>query len=370
MLVGQDSTIIAGADRASDPSIRTFETLDGLRGVAAVAVVIWHLPGAKLLNSAYLAVDLFFILSGFVIAYRYEERLLSNFTGRRFLVMRLIRLYPLYLLGSLIGALWKLWLVVGRHGGDVHRLFVWSKKLGRAILMLPDFWTHGLVYPFNIPAWSLFYEVIANAIYGFTARWTGNRVLAAIILLSAAALTWAVLVYGNMRFTVKMPEFLIGAFRASFGFYVGIALFRLREKGLLPNWRMPPVLIAVLLLLLLAIPRSGPIAPWLTLAVVFVAFPLLVVLALANEPSGVVAKLFSQLGLLSFPLYAIHRPLISIIEHYGRAFHLPHQLISTIVVSVCLALSWLAIQHYDKPVRHWLTAIAKRYMQPQRVAVA
>ena len=359
-MVSEQNQIAVGADRATDPAIRTFETLDGLRGVAAIAVVIWHLKVDSFMTSAYLAVDLFFILSGFVIAYRYENKLLGPMVGSRFMTMRMIRLYPLYLLGSIIGASWKLRGILMRSAHRLPGLIEWGKHVGLAIAMLPNLLTKGLVYPFNIPAWSLFYEVIVNAIYGFTRRRTTNAVLAVIILLSAMALAWAVLVYGNMRFTVRMPEFLIGAFRALFGFYVGIALFRLREAGRLPEWRIPPILIAVLLILFLSIPRTGPAAPWLTLAVVFIAFPLLVIAALSNEPSGVLARVFAYLGLLSFPLYAIHRPIISIIHHYGHVLHLGVWPTSIAAVAISMGLSALALRYYDKPVRHQLTRVLMR----------
>ena len=358
-----DDSIISGADRATDPAVRTFETLDGLRGVAALAVMFWHLPGNPIFHSGYLAVDLFFILSGFVIAYRYEARLTDNLDGRRFMMMRMIRLYPLYLLGSLIGAAWAL---IGFFVHDeLSRVFGWLKRVGYTVLMIPDVWSGGAVYPFNYPAWSLFYEVFVNAIYGFTAH-VSNVVLTTIIAVSASILAVAVFYSGNMHFTIFMPEFLLGFLRASFGFYVGIAIYRMRERNLLPTWRVPPMLIAALLLVVLTIPREGPLAPWLTLAVVFVAFPLMVIVALHNEPKGLLARIFTLLGLLSFPVYAIHRPLFSIFWSAGDKLNISQDASSAIAIVASLVLSWMAMQFFDKPVRHWLTGRAKKYMRPLR----
>lgn len=87
---------------------RTFHTLDGLRGVAAGTVLIYHFPSLwspASAPSAYLAVDLFFLMSGFVIEHAYGQRLATGLGVRRFLLLRLIRLYPLYLVGTGITAL-------------------------------------------------------------------------------------------------------------------------------------------------------------------------------------------------------------------------------------------------------------------------
>jgi peptidoglycan/LPS O-acetylase OafA/YrhL len=82
-----------------------FATLDGLRGVAAIAVTSLHFRfelGKFLLPHSYLAVDFFFVLSGFVLAYAYEDRLSEGMKPIQFLRLRVIRLYPLYLIGTLI----------------------------------------------------------------------------------------------------------------------------------------------------------------------------------------------------------------------------------------------------------------------------
>ena len=89
-----------------------FEILDGLRGVAAMIVVAFHLfetysagPGEQILNHGYLAVDFFFVLSGFVIGYAYDDRW-KRMTTWDFFKRRLVRLQPMVILGTLIGAFW------------------------------------------------------------------------------------------------------------------------------------------------------------------------------------------------------------------------------------------------------------------------
>jgi peptidoglycan/LPS O-acetylase OafA/YrhL len=83
-----------------------FNTLDGIRGLAAILVVIFHAEqffGARPFPKSYLAVDVFFLLSGAVVANAYEHRLQSDMSLARFTWLRIVRIYPLYLLGTVLG---------------------------------------------------------------------------------------------------------------------------------------------------------------------------------------------------------------------------------------------------------------------------
>lgn len=339
--------------RVDAPAARFFHTLDGLRGLAALAVLLWHLPHRPLLRSGYLAVDFFFMLSGFVLANHYEARLATARGGRRFMTMRLIRLYPLYVLGTAIGGAFALYSILT---GTIDRsLTWWLRNAAFAAPMLPNVLSHNAVFAFNPPAWSLFFEVMVNVLYGFTARWTSDRVLLAIIGGSAAVLVIAVARIGNMHFTVHMPMFLLGGVRAAFGFYVGVGIQRLWRRGQLPRLRVPPLMLAALLIACLTIPRGGDRAPGLTLAVVFVGFPAILIAALYNEPGRRLARIALRLGLLSFPVYAIHRPVFSIVRHVVRPYH-PSLFVTAIcAIPLSLVLAWLAARFYDQPLRRWLT---------------
>src|SRR5688572_27186028 len=88
-----------------------FQILDGLRGIAALAVVIFHFMewifpdiSNNFIGHGFLAVDFFFCLSGFVIGYAYDDRIRKMGTGA-FFKARLIRLHPLVILGSVLGLL-------------------------------------------------------------------------------------------------------------------------------------------------------------------------------------------------------------------------------------------------------------------------
>ena len=186
-----------------------FEILDGLRGVAALMVVIFHMFEAysdenrfrQIINHGYLAVDFFFVLSGFVVAYAYDDRW-GWMTQWEFFKRRLIRLQPMVVMGSVIGAalfyfgampsaplvsgtpVWKLLLVM-----------VWGFTL---IPLLPSMDIRGWseMHPLNGPGWSLFFEYVANILYGVGLRRLSNRALSVLVLL-AACLTVHLTVFGG-----------------------------------------------------------------------------------------------------------------------------------------------------------------------------
>lgn len=351
--------IIEGAARATDPVPRTFETLDGLRGVAAVMVMIWHAGARPYVPSAYLAVDLFFMLSGFVLAYRYDARLGSGLSGRDFLIMRVIRLYPLYLLGTLIGALFALWLTAARTG---HYGF-WAERMGLALIGVPVLARDATVFPYNVPAWSLFYELIVNAVFGFTNRRLPRKAIVAIVAAAGAALVVTMLHYGNMRFTGRMPRFLFGSLRAIFGFYVGVLIHGAWARGALPRWRVPPMLILAGFVLLLFAPSHGAFGETATAAIVFAGLPLTIALGIGNEPAGSAARVMTALGLLSFPLYAVHYPILRLSMRIARDLHLPAGAGIAAGLILSLIVAALALRFYDAPVRRRLSSAAARFFR-------
>ena len=160
-----------------------FETMNGLRGFAALVVVgfHWSLRDPLNLENGFLAVDLFFVLSGFVIAHSYEERLEIGLPLRDFFIIRLVRLYPLYLFGTLFSILVVAisFLTKGRIIETNVNLF---NAIPWALLMLPTppqnaEWSQASLYPLNIPAWSLLFEILINCIYAMSFRyWTAANI--------------------------------------------------------------------------------------------------------------------------------------------------------------------------------------------------
>ena len=355
------SSKMIASDRTENPTkveVRTFETLDGLRGAAAIIVMIWHIRVWQPLPSAYLAVDLFFMLSGFVIAYRYDTRLSSSLSTTKFMTMRVIRLYPLYLLGTLIGAGWALARsFVGEMNGQLSN---WTINLALGLAMLPKLLSLSSVYPFNAPAWSLFYEIVVNGIYARFAKWSSDQTLGIVAALSAVSLVIMSLSKGDLHFTAMMPWFIYASVRAVFGFVLGILIFRWRIAGRLPSWSMHPVFVILLLVLLLACPGEGPIAAYLAPGIVIAGFPIVLILGINSHASPSVARLMNWLGLLSFPLYAIHDPIWSVISDSAHKMHVSQAVAAIVAIPIIFICAWIASEFFDKPVRAVLTSYTRK----------
>src|SRR3984893_16427541 len=216
--------------------------LDGLRGVASLLVVVFHLfesyqnnPAKQWINHGYLAVDFFFLLSGYVIGYAYDDRW-PALSLREFCVRRLIRLQPMVIVGSIIGAVLfyfqaspEFSLVAATPPWKVIVLMI----VGAAMLpMTPTFDIRGWneSYPLNGPAWSLLFEYIANFLYGAGLRRLSNKALGLLVGVSALFLIHLALTTprGSLTggWTIDTREFNVGFTRVMFPFFAGILLSR------------------------------------------------------------------------------------------------------------------------------------------------
>jgi peptidoglycan/LPS O-acetylase OafA/YrhL len=168
-----------------------FEILDGLRGLAAVIVVMFHIletftggdHSKQIINHGYLAVDFFFVLSGFVIGYAYDDRW-GKMTLKGFFKRRLIRLHPMIIIGMIIGAI-TFYFQDSSFFPGIHTVPFWKMivVLFIGFTLIPvskslDIrgWTE--MHPLNGPAWSLFFEYIANILYALFIRKFSNKLLA------------------------------------------------------------------------------------------------------------------------------------------------------------------------------------------------
>ena len=142
---------------ATTPEHHRFHLLDGLRGIAAVIVVMLHAPiqytSHFRFHGSFLAVDFFFCLSGFVIAFSYEKRLRSFLDLRTFAIARIIRLYPLAALGTVTGALM---LAFGFHNhGRTFTVGSLITHLLLGILIVPST-RYDVLFPLNPVVWTHF----------------------------------------------------------------------------------------------------------------------------------------------------------------------------------------------------------------------
>jgi peptidoglycan/LPS O-acetylase OafA/YrhL len=260
--------------------------LDALRGIAALCVLIHHLrlfEGFPQFTKGYLAVDFFFVLSGYVMARTYE----GDFPGAAtFLWMRFKRFWPTVQVGSALGLLILAW----RGQLDVAGVLL-------ALAIVPNPWTMW-AFPFNPPAWSLFLELTANYVHGFIARVPTWLLTVAVVAFAVVNMPFAYVHGGN----IGGPEFhslLPGLARVGFGYILGIVLFRWwhDRPPVRPYWRVT----ALLLPLLLGLGQFW----WFDFFFVAVACPVLVAGGLAWD-----ATWGRTVGSISFPLYAVHYPIV------------------------------------------------------------
>lgn len=344
-----------------------FHLLDGLRGIAAL-IVMWrhtgYFWGGWSIPQSYLAVDLFFVLSGVVVANAYEARLRGGLAPARFALLRLIRLYPLYLLGSLIGLIPVAAALLGLLPPSLATPL--PLVLLAAALLLPLVSEPNL-FPLNSPAWSLFFELGANLAYAAVLRYLGGALLAAILLASALGLALALQAdpEQGLHGGYSPATMAVGLCRVGYGFFAGVALLRYFNSGSRAPlrrgaraWLCGALVLACLLGVLLARP-SAPLRPWFDLAAVTVVFPLLIYLAMGCRVSGRAAQACALLGAISYPLYVLHVPLGRLVNGalgllLPGASPLLMVAAGLVFVGVLLPLCWLLDQRVDAPLRRWL----------------
>jgi peptidoglycan/LPS O-acetylase OafA/YrhL len=356
---------------------RQYRTLDGLRGVAALSVVVLHTPhffNQLHLSYSFLAVDLFFVLSGFVLAAAYEPGLQAGMTALSFLRIRLIRLYPLYLLGTLLGV--PVALMAMKYGGNglsvdwSAGLFASSLPLSMVMLPTPAGGPDGFLYPFNPVLWTIFFEILVNCLYALLAtalRRSEN--LAVLVALSALVLgSLGILEYGTLEGGSTWFTFALGLSRMMFSFFCGVLICRFRWPGTIHSSLAAVALLAALVVLLGA-PHSNLSA----LATILFLFPALVLTASSVEPGTTLQRSFGWLGGASYAIYALHKPLYQILLGFLIVASpvRPQSMapwIGIAYVVLVFVLCMLVDRVYDAPVREFLRRLLARGEQVARPA--
>lgn len=320
-----------------------FLVLDGMRGIAAFAVMWGHAAfglGAPFGPvHAYLAVDFFFALSGFVIAYAYEARIAAGLGFGAFARLRAIRLYPMILAGAVLGAL------AYDPGSGVGAKIFWLDA--SAAMLLPFGLAYSLPgYPVNSPVWSLFFEFCANAVHWFQARKPRQESAKIWIFLAASIFVLGFIAHqeGGLVNVAASSwlSFLAGFPRVAVPYTIGVLAFRYRLHERLPP--VPDFVPAILLAGLLLLPACGW---WLDMLCLLVFFPLLLAAgAQARETRGL-RRLWHISGALSYPLYAVHEPVLR------ATLRLHGNCLTGMVLAV--AVSALLLRCYDEPLRRFLS---------------
>lgn len=354
-----------------------YPILDGLRGVAAIIVVTFHLTEPLgtghldiLVNHGYLAVDFFFLLSGFVIGYAYDDRW-NKMTVGTFFKRRIERLQPMVILGMTLGA-------IGFYFTDsaiwplIHTVPLWKMMLvmlvGYTILPVPlslDIRGWQEMHPLNSVGWSLFFEYIANILYAIGIRKLSKTALSILVLIAAIALAHLAITSPNGDvsggWTLNVEQVRVGITRTMFPFFAGLLLSRMAKPTRIKNaflW------CSLLVAIVLYMPRIGGAEHlWMngiyeSICIILV-FPLIVYLGASGlVHSKMENKICQFLGDISYPLYLVHYPLVYfyvawISNNKGTTIvqAWPYALL-ILVGSVVLA--YVSLKWYDEPVRKWL----------------
>ena len=368
-----------------------YEILDGLRGVAAMTVVAFHLfetyskgPDFQIVNHGYLAVDFFFVLSGFVIGYAYDDRWDRMSLGK-FFKRRLIRLHPLVILGAVIGVL-----LFYFGDGPMFQLVgqtPWWKLLLIMLLaftMIParpswDIRGWSETYPLNGVTWSLMWEYIANILYALFIRHFSKTLLIIFVCLSAfftldIALDWDV--FGVLEgrsyaantmiggWSLNAEQGYIGLTRLLYPFFCGLLISRIGKFITLRGGFWICALAVAVLLCMPCIPGGvkGTASCFngiYNALCVLVIFPLIVMVGAGSKcTDGKSTAVCNFLGRISYPLYITHYPLIYIQMKWTYT-HIDAPVSHHIFVGVCIfilaiAISYAALRLFDEPVRRWL----------------
>ena len=369
-----------------------YALLDGLRGVAAILVLFYHIfeglsfaeitDGTgdgiiRTLNHGHIAVDFFFILSGFVLSYAYDDRW-KNMSTWQFFKRRLTRLHPMLVMGAIIGATAFAFVGFEKWDGTTAPIEWVMVALLLTMFMIPavpgvpyEVRGNGEIFPLNGPAWSLFFEYIGNILYALAIRRLPTKALAVLTVILGCLHAWFFI--GNVSgydmvgvgWTIDTVNFWGGLIRMLFPLTLGMLLARTfkprKVKG--AQWKCSIMLIA--LFAVPYIPSTGNISlnSLYEVACIAFIFPLIVWMGASGSCNGKSEQINKLLGDISYPLYIVHYPIMYIF--YAWLIEKNHYTLqdcwetALIVVTASIFIAFLCLKFYDEPIRKWLTKKTK-----------
>lgn len=366
--------------------------IEGLRGLAALIVLALHcateLRYDAILPHGALSVDFFFVISGFVVVHAYESDIKNGWRLWSFVKVRLIRLYPMILLGLFFGVIVYLAKEFGSHAAVPWARVVPNILLSIALVPSPILFDENweFIFPFNGVTWSLFFEIAINIIYAIIITKISTKNIVYIVIIGAILVIvqcyYLGSISGGMNFDyanvnisgssnklyfeydsnlfgkIPLPVFIVfGMGRTIFPFFIGVLLHRVRNT----IKKIPRVSILFPSALLLAVfVCHFPVQTWIyeSISVIFL-LPSALALAINAENEGVMAKLYLWLGKISYPLYLVHYPIVRMFGHYQRSLGLHGaRLLETAILEavICVTVAHIVTVLYDEPVRAWLTS--------------
>ncbi len=345
---------------------KKYQTLDGLRGIAALAVVFYHMPQPfhRAASTGYLAVDLFFLMSGFVIAAAYEQKLAEGWSVRSFMLVRLKRLWPLYALGVAVGVVcFEAVRMVRPDASFAFPHMPLAQAIVLSLLFVPQLVAYGgPAFPFNSASWSLSVELFGNLGYGAFARFLHTRLLVLVTALGFCGIVIVSVKSHGLDAGVSAGHVLPGYLRFLFSFPLGVLLFRLHAAGKLPAIALPAWMpLTATAAALVGFGQSGAIGDVLTVAVLF---PAVLAASLSQSNGRRSAGILAWAGAVSYPLYILHPPLVQTLVVLMRGNILPGVLFAFAAAIVLIAAA--AERWFDRPLQSWF----KRLARPRRAVPA
>ena len=362
--------------QSSPVSKPRFEVLDGLRGVAAIMVLLFHIfetysivnKTPLMIGHGYLAVDFFFLLSGFVIGYAYDDRW-GRLSTREFFKRRIVRLHPMVVAGMILGAC-LFYFGSSPEYSLIADTPVWKMLLylllGLFLIPTPPSadirgWRES--YTLDAPCWSLFFEYAANILYALFIRKFSKTALAILVAAAACVTLVVTLAHGNVSggWEFQGKHLGIGFMRLIFPFFAGLLLHRI---GKLKTVRRGFLWCSLVLVAVLLVPSIGGIThTWKNglyeALVILLVFPVLVYSGAGAKASGRwSSRLCKFLGDISYPVYLVNYPIIYMFTGWiskTKYSFAESWWMALIVFAATMALSYVLMKWYDAPVRAWLT---------------
>ena len=347
-----------------------FEVLDGLRGSAAFLIVIFHVfnysfgfhgPWA-LVKHAYLAVDFFFALSGFVVAYAYDDRW-TRMSVLQFFRIRLIRLHPLVLIGATLGLLGYLFDPFSKAINHTNAAML-LLAYGTSLLLLPSPPVGGRQnesQALNGPAWSLMQEYLGNIAYALILRRLRALTLAIIFGLSGLLLIWTANAKGSLDGGWDYPKIWMAPLRLTVSFVLGLWLYRVHDRIRIPKIGLLWLSIVLVVCFQMPVfPKVGDYSlnGFYDAACVLFLFPLIILCGAHSDAGTGMIRLCKFSGHLSYPLYITHIPFVYMLAGYSWTRHPSLNVKLTLIfplIPFVICVAWLVLKYYDEPVRAWLS---------------
>ncbi|HKX43772.1 MAG TPA: acyltransferase [Burkholderiaceae bacterium] len=327
-----------------------FVALDGVRGVAAIAVMLYHyseFSGTPWLPRAWLAVDVFVCLSGFVISHRYQREIEAGLSLVEFMRRRLVRLYPIYLFGLLFGA--AMFLATEAYPPHGYGAASFLKALALGLLVLPypnemvlaqgTTQATGLLFPFNGPSWSMFFELAVNVGFFALVAW-GVRRLRWVLGVSALAYLWIAHAATGLNAGWNTHTFAAGFPRLAYAFAAGMAVYRWHRQhagdtAFAQRNRLGPFSVALMLIVFML-----PVSAFVSLVGVLALGPLIVWGNAAARPAPRLAATCSFLGWISYPLYLVHLPVFYALSLPAPRLAAPSWVVIVVKAGIAFAAAW------------------------------